>query len=266
MIDMRALSEVFDIPQEGIEMSQDQVKPVADADAICKLLPWDSAHFGMRIARVQLDHLTPASLASIERWLKSNPVDCLYFLATPQAETLRLAAESGFRFVDTRVTLECDLTSAPLAKTNTNIRPAVSDDLPVLTRIASESHHDSRFYVDGNFPPAACDELYRIWITKAFENRQGVVFVAELGGKAVGYSAISASDGDGIISLIAIDAMYRGRAIATHLMNRSETWFRQHNVRRVHVPTQASNVPALRLYESQGFKVARTEPWFHRWF
>jgi dTDP-4-amino-4,6-dideoxy-D-galactose acyltransferase len=238
---------------------------VTNAEVVCELLPWDSAHFGVRVARVEPNRLTPATVANIEAWLKSNPVNCLYFLAAPEAETLRLAAESGFRFVDARVTLECNLSKVTPAKSGTNVRSAVSDDLDELRRIASESHHDSRFYVDGNFPRAACDELYRIWITKGFENKHGAVFVAEQDGKAVGYNSIYESDGDGVISLIAIDSMYRGRSLATQLMNRSEAWFRQQNVERVTVPTQAANVPALRLYESRGFKIAKVEPWFHRW-
>jgi len=134
-----------------------------------------------------------------------------------------------------------------------------------LQRIASESHHDSRFYVDGNFSREACDELYRIWIRKDFDNKAGAVFVAEQDNKPVGYNSIYPSDGDGVISLTAIDSRYRGSGLATHLMNRSEAWFHEQNVRRITVPTQVANIPALRLYESRGFKIAKVEHWFPRW-
>jgi GNAT superfamily N-acetyltransferase len=214
---------------------------VTDAGVVCKLLPWDTAHFGVRVAKVEPNRLTSATLANIEAWLKSNPVDCLYFLATPEAETLRLAAQAGFRFVDARVTLECELSKVIPAKSITHVRRAVSEDMDELRRIASESHHDSRFYIDGNFLRAACDELYRIWITKAFENRQGAVFVAEQDGKAVGYNSIYTSGGDGVISLVAVDPKYRGRNLATQLLTSSEAWFRQQNVERVIVPTQAAS-------------------------
>ncbi len=46
---------------------------------------------------------------------------------------------------------------------------------------------------------------------------------------------------------------------------RAEAWFRERSIERVTVPTQAANIPALRLYESRGFKISKVEPWFHRW-
>jgi dTDP-4-amino-4,6-dideoxy-D-galactose acyltransferase len=232
---------------------------------ICKILPWDSSHFGVRVARVETNRLKPETVADINVWLNANAVDCLYFLAVPEAETMKLAAGAGFRFVDARVTLDYVLPKNPCSESSGCVRTAVSKDIPELQRIASESHHDSRFYVDGNFARPACDELFRIWITKGFENKEGVVFVAEQDNKPVGYNSIYTSESEGVISLIAIDSSYRGRGLATHLMNRAEAWFRQHNVERVTVPTQAANIPALRLYESRGFKIAKVEPWFHRW-
>jgi ribosomal protein S18 acetylase RimI-like enzyme len=35
---------------------------------------------------------------------------------------------------------------------------------------------------------------------------------------------------------------------------------------RLAAATQATNVPALRLYEQAGFRVATTLVWFHKWF
>jgi len=232
---------------------------------ICKVLPWDSSHFGLRIARVETNRLDPSVLAEIDVWLNANPVDCLYFLAAPESETLKLAAKAGFRFVDARVTLDYVLPKNARAESSGYVRTATREDLPELQRIASESHHDSRFYVDGNFARPACDELYRIWISKGLENKEGRVFVAEQDSKLVGYNSIYQSEGEGTISLIAIDSRYRGQGLATHLMNRAEQWFREQNVERVTVPTQAANIPALRLYESRGFKITKVEPWFHRW-
>jgi hypothetical protein len=54
---------------------------------------------------------------------------------------------------------------------NGALRTAVEEDLDELQEIASESHHDSRFYVDGNFSRSACDELYRIWIANEEHQR-----------------------------------------------------------------------------------------------
>src|SRR6185369_10458616 len=97
-----------------------------------QLLEWDSAHFGLRIARADLDDL--------RHWSAPPAVDCVYFLAQPDAESMRLAHQAGFRFVDERVTLAAD----PGAAINNDaaIRPAAPADLPELRRIAGESHQD----------------------------------------------------------------------------------------------------------------------------
>jgi ribosomal protein S18 acetylase RimI-like enzyme len=235
---------------------------VSATDAITSLA-WDSAHFRIRVAQVNSTRLTPALATQISAWLKQNAVDCLYFLATPEAHTLRLAAELGFRFVGARVTLESSPRDAPPDPRLT--RPAAPADMAELRRIAAESHHDSRFYLDGKFRREDCDQLYRLWITKGFTDKDGAVFVADLDGRPAGYISINATARQGHISLLAVDAQYRGRRLATELLRRADSWFRSRDVATVIVPTQAGNIPALRLYGSYGFLISKIEPWYHRW-
>jgi ribosomal protein S18 acetylase RimI-like enzyme len=96
-----------------------------DSPACCRYLPWDSAHFGMRIGRVNATRLTPGVLADIDRWSRLQSIDCLYFLSDPDPAAMRLAAEAGFRYVDARTTLAAELTKPAEAPA---IRPATLDD------------------------------------------------------------------------------------------------------------------------------------------
>ncbi len=231
---------------------------------ICNLLPWDSRHFGVTIGKVENHRLNPEDQREIETWTRDNNIECLYLLADPEPGTLSLASRLGFRFIDVRVTLDMTLTPMKPAPHN-GIRVARSSDLPELQRIAAESHHDTRFYVDGRFPRTACDDLYRLWIAKGLDSKDGIVFVSDEFGQPTGYNSVFTDGPEGTISLLAVDSRYRGEGVARRLIAKSLDWLQERGVTHITVPTQSSNTPALRLYESIGFKIQKTEVWFHRW-
>jgi len=59
---------------------------------LCSILEWDSAFFGMTIARVNPNRLDAQTVAEVMDWCTKNKVICLYFLAdSNHAETLRQA-------------------------------------------------------------------------------------------------------------------------------------------------------------------------------
>ena len=239
-----------------------------DARDCCRYLSWDSEHFGVRIGRVNATRLTVALLVDIDQWASSHSIDCLYFLAEPHPATMQLAAGVGFRFVDARTTLEAQLPRLGCAEETKSIRPATLDDIPDLRRIAGESHRDSRFYVDGNFPPAACDEMYRIWIERSCREPEfaGAVFVAEREHCPVGYISCRVAAEVGDIGLVAVDGKCRDLGLGARLVYQALFWFGAQGARRVTVVTQGSNVPAQRLYQKSGFLVSSVQLWHHRWF
>ena len=135
----------------------------------CILLPWDSSFFGMRIGRLKGARLSEQSLSEALDWCRSEEIDCLYFLAdSDHAETLRLAENNSFRFVDIRMTL----TLVHLPEENHHnaahgVRLFKDADLDSLKAIARQSHADSRFYFDGRFPRERCDGLFETWIERS---------------------------------------------------------------------------------------------------
>ena len=75
-------------------------------DAPCRLLPWDSDFFGLRIAEVADRALSEAAVERVLDWAKRESIDCLYYAAaSDDADSVRVVQGRGFRLVDVRVTL-----------------------------------------------------------------------------------------------------------------------------------------------------------------
>jgi dTDP-4-amino-4,6-dideoxy-D-galactose acyltransferase len=232
----------------------------------CELLPWDSAFFGMRVARVRGASLSEVAMAEVKSYGDAERIDCIYFLAdADDACSAAVAQASGFRFVDLRVTLERSVGDY-LAQETPAIRPFEPADLPTLRAIARSSHQDSRFYADSHFPRAACERLYDEWLNRSCAGWAKAVLVAECGGAPAGYLTCHVEAGQaGSIGLFAVARQFRGRGLGRQLIGACLEYFRGQKAERVTVVTQGRNVASQRLYQRCGFLAARVQVWYHRW-
>jgi dTDP-4-amino-4,6-dideoxy-D-galactose acyltransferase len=239
------------------------------AVSLCRLLEWDSAFFGRRIATAGDRPLGLDEMKSAIAWCGEQSIDCLYLLAgASDLETLRLAADHGFRAVDIRVTYEVKLERAnESSKLPREIRAARESDIPILRSIAAASHTDSRFYADGGFERARCGELYATWIEKSCRGWADVVFVAEHDGALAGYLTCHVrEERRGEIGLVGIAERAQGLGLGRALVRAALEWFAEHDLDRATVVTQGRNVAAQRLYQSAGFRTSAVQIWHHRWF
>jgi ribosomal protein S18 acetylase RimI-like enzyme len=233
------------------------------------VLDWDSAFFGLRVATAGEGPLAPAEMEQAMKWCEARSIDCLYLLVdASDLATLRSCAEHGFRTVDIRMTYELVFDRArPSTATPPGIRAARESDIPALRAIASVSHTDSRFYSDGGFDRARCDELYATWIEKSCRGWADVVFVAEHDRAPAGYLSCHAREGRrGEIGLVGIAESAQGRGLGRALVQSGLGWFTERGLERATVVTQGRNVAAQRLYQSAGFRTSSVQLWHHRWF
>ncbi|MGO4881330.1 MAG: GNAT family N-acetyltransferase [Bryobacteraceae bacterium] len=233
---------------------------------VCTYLEWDSAFFGLRIARLAGNRLTPELIRESEAWSHEHRIDCLYFLADSQdPETAGLAEAHGFRFVDVRLTLQRRVTSEALAQRST--REFRAADAERLRSIARVSHRDSRFYYDAKFPESKCDALYETWIERSYSGWADAVLVAESDGLPGGYVTCHLSPSSaGSIGLMAIAPECHGRGLGADLVTAALEYFRTHGMQEVTVATQGRNVLAQRLYQRCGFLTKSVQLWYHKWF
>jgi len=236
----------------------------------CSILEWDSAFFGVTIARVNANRLEVDTAAQIMDWCRDNKVRCLYFLAdSNHVESLRLAEKKGFYLTDIRVTYEHSMRGiGDSHEPDSDIRLAVAEDLPVLRAMTDSSYRDSRFYYDGHFSQEDCDRLYEIWIEKSLSGFAQAVLVAGKPGQPEGFVTCNTSipESIGKIGLVGVDANTRGRGVGKALVLESLFWFAAQGMTSVQVATQGRNIAAQRLYQKCGFLTREVRFWYHRWF
>lgn len=240
----------------------------ADASPLCKFLEWDSDFFGMRIARVLPRTLTQADANAARHWLNQHQIDIAYALFdADDAESAQPLHHVGFRYVDTRLTLEIrrlppvDQLASDARIIELSRTPNPQSLIPILQAIARVSHTDTRFYFDRRFPRTRCDELYARWLVRDWE--RGTLFVAEHDGQPAGYITCTVDGEVGEIGLLGVAESAQGQGLGAALIRQALVHFAEHGCTRTRVVTQGRNVRAQRAYLRAGFMPMQAEVWWH---
>lgn len=244
-----------------------------NSENICDILDWDTAFFGIRIARLNPSRLTKPILQQALQWCQENKIECLYFLADSDCyETVHLAKQADFTIADIRMLFERDLADFtfeehPEAIPGISIRYSQLSDLPHLKRLTSKLYHHSRFFYDPHFSTERAEALYETWIEKSCKEYADIVLVMENKGEPVGYITCHISNPyEGSIGLVGVHEKLRGVGAGQHLVFTALQQFAERGVKRVEVVTQCRNCQAQRLYQRCGFLTKSVRLWYHKWF
>ena len=232
-----------------------------------RFLEWDSTFFARRIALVANVSLPVGGVADVLDWCRSERIECLYVLTdADDVHTLHALETAGGRLVDLRLTFDLKPAAAPHAAART-VRPHRASDVAALRTIAAASHGNSRFYADGHFPRARCNELYATWIEKSCMGWADQVFVAEVDEEPAGsLSCHVRAGGRGEIGIVGVAGSAQGHGLGRDLVETALAWFAERGIERVTVVTQGRNIVAQRLYQTMGFRTAQVQVWHHLWF
>jgi len=242
---------------------------------IVSILEWDTAFFGFKTLRLHPLRLTEDIVKYALNYCKKKGVEVLYYLSDCHDPTsVKLAEKYGFHFTDIRLTLGIALKDYIPRKIGNRfiVRGASPKDIPELRKIAGKSYLDSRYYFDQHYPRKTCEKFYSDWIEKSCKGFADKVFVAEMGGRVVGYITcdkkpdVESRRGCGRITLVGVDDSAKGMEVGSSLVYRALNWFREEKMREVIVVTQGRNYQAQRLYQKCGFKTILTQLWYHKWF
>ena len=235
-------------------------------------LPWDTNHFGVRVARSAIHSVNAESIQRLMRACRDADIECLYFLAGAEDQTTIIELQRNqFDLVDVRVSQDRSL-AAPVALPVTEgvtCRMLLPEDVAPLLDLSRDSIQVSRFFGDRCFDKDKVAEMYRIWSRKSFTSDfADGVYVAELEGRLAGCSTLHLNrpPGQGNIGLTLVADYAQGIGLGSTLVAHSAHWFRSQGMNTVNIVTQGQNIPAQRMHQRVGFRTRRIQLWFHKWF
>jgi GNAT superfamily N-acetyltransferase len=235
-------------------------------------LPWDSAHFGFPVARIDRGDGGRDDLAAALGRARDDGFELVYLFTDP-GEFVAPAILDRFagRCVDERVTLAVDLRGggpAPRsADFETRLMPRC-EPTSALTELAVEAGACSRFAVDPRIPGVAFRRLYEVWIRRSClgEAADAVLVTTRPGGdEPLGLATLSIDGDAASVGLVAVARDARGRGLGLLTMRQAHDWLRARGVRTATVATQGRNEPARRLYRACGYEEIGRRAIYHFW-
>ena len=219
---------------------------------------------GVRAARLHVDdtdELEQADAECAEREIRWGSL----LVPVPDITLTNVAVRRGFDIVDVRTTLAMEL--------NTTHKQAAVDiaregDADQMADIASTAFGASRFFVDDHLDDLRCKLFYETWARNSLNGKMAdAVVVSRDQDNVDGFITLRLrSDRSASLSLVAIREDRRGLGVGHRLLGDTLGWLVAQDYASVDVVTQASNVPAVRLYEKFGFRTTETGFWLHRWY
>lgn len=182
--------------------------------------------------------------------------------ATDDIAAIETLVRAGFNVADVGVTLvhNGEVMDARVAD-GVTIENATEDDEGDIVDVAGRCFVYSRFHADRRIGAERADKIKREWVRNSCRGRAAMVYLARRAGEVAGFLAVMKRDGEtgseAVIDLIGVDAEHQGQGVGRSLSLRFIREWRG-RAERLLVGTQASNIPALRLYETLGFRTTET--------
>lgn len=193
----------------------------------------------------------------------SSPPDGPFFafgkIASSDVAAANALLSHGFQYVNTQVVLTKSKTAVTTPAKG--IREAIPEDRQRVWDIAYNAYSYDRFHIDSRLAPYA-DGLNASWATNYFNGNRGTdMLLWEEDGTVAGFILLIVKDGVFDIDLIAVDAPFKRRGIANHLMQAAEYKYSECN--SFEVITQLENTPAINMYYAHGYAVSNLDMVFH---
>ena len=237
------------------------------AEPSVELLAWDSSFWGVRAARIRATDR--GQLPDVEDQAKQLQVEWASLLVpTEGTDLISAAIRLGYDLVDVRLSLRA---RQPVDRRHLRAgelcRLASLDDVEAVASIAQTAFAGSRFYIDGHLDTRRCGDFYETWARNSFDGQMAdAVVVSTHNGHVDGFVTVRFdADGSANLPLVAVRHDRRGAGTGRSLMAHVLQWISDGEPQDVTVVTQLSNIRAIGLYESAGFKMEKSAVWLHKW-
>jgi len=234
-----------------------------------QLDPWDTKILGFSVAKILPNQLDPDTLSQILRELKSQQVKLVCWASDSQDQVSQQAAQQSNGFLaDEKVTYLLNLKTVGVAHVRPREVEVYSETYPNsdLENLAIAIGERSRYGADPKILRQQMETVYKTWIANAAKKEVAkIVLVIKREQKIIGMVAIAEKNGRGDLSLVAVDADYRGQQLGQHLVNAAQLWCIENGYQVSQVVTQKNNISACKLYEKCGYSIEKIENYYHFW-
>jgi len=242
--------------------------------------PWDSEHLSVSTGSLLLattanDPRHRKHIAStLLRAFLSRRCNYKYLVTRIPCEDVPLLhalEENDFRVVVPMVTLGRDY----LERSRVELPPEVEisavrpDDIEALSSVSARAFQWGRFSADLRLSHEAAAKVHATWARNcALGTHAARTLVARKGGELLGFIAVKffflSNQQIGSIELIATSPSARCSGIGRALVRSGCNWIKE-STPHVVVRTELPNIPALRMYEAEGFRVLNGSIYLSLW-
>ena len=166
-----------------------------------QLLDWDSNFFGYKVGKLNLSKTDFINLNKIETksfdliylFVEQNIDEYLFYQCRGELQDIKIEFAKHVNFKDNNLSETVNITIKPIV--------ILTDE---LFHLVLESGVFSRFKQDKNFVNNEFERLYRAWIDKSINDRNGKVIGAFINDELIGFISLSLKLGVLDIGLIAV--------------------------------------------------------------
>jgi dTDP-4-amino-4,6-dideoxy-D-galactose acyltransferase len=225
-----------------------------------ELSPFDTEIFGFKTAKITYVQSYVSDLIHDFKKAKITYATCR--ISANDYSVIQSLEENGFILVDGLITLTVDLnTDQEIGFTP--LKEATSEDHMKLINVAGSIFRGiSRYYHDPVISTEKADNIYRQWMKNSLDGTVAdVVLVSREMNDISGFITVQKK---GQIPLIGVTEKVRGTGIGKKLIQTALATCKNWGLHKVLIETQMTNISALRLYHSCGFKIVSSHLTF-RW-
>jgi dTDP-4-amino-4,6-dideoxy-D-galactose acyltransferase len=220
------------------------------------------------MAKMMLSRISAASLSLIVERAKAEGMELLEAFCSiadePSIDSLRM---NDFSFSGLKIYLEKYLENfnEPLHAEKPPLEIASERDIEEMKSIFHGVFSSSRYYSYPCLSPKKVNELYNTWIKKSVSGAfDDVCLLMRQENKIAGVCTVKLFPHKARIGLFAVNPLFQGKGIGSSLLSGVSNWLRSRSIPTLAIATQGKNIPALRLYEANGFRTTSLEMCFHR--
>lgn len=236
------------------------------ADSI-EIIEWDTRFFGQKIAR-----LTPVlpipSAEIIDEFCQRNAITMVQAcVKTDDIDSIFALENSGFHFVDIKITLGCPTSRALMtSEKNKSIFLSTEADIEQLRAVSDKSYAQvSRYNWRNAFAASRINDFYNLWMENGVKGLHDdfCLHYAD-SGVIKGFISVNVRNNSANAGLMAVGADYRGQGIADILVGAMVAYAAEHNIANVGTVVLGKNLPAHNLYIKNGLRLRNMESWYYK--